>query len=203
YNRADEVRRRFLLPLWNVYNFFVGYAALDGWQPSPEHFDPKHPEGKTPASENLLDKWVLARLNQVAADVKQDLENTDAFSATNTLEVFLDDLSNWYVRRSRRRFWRGQLDTDKQSAYSTLWHVLVKLGRLIAPITPFVTEVMYQNLVRNVLPDAFVSVHMTYYPQADNAAVDKTLLEQMDLARNIASLGLSARGSANVKVRQP
>jgi isoleucyl-tRNA synthetase len=203
YGRADEVRRRFLIPLWNVYNFFVSYALLDHWQPSQEGFDPKFPEGKTPASENLLDKWVLARLNQIVGKVTAALEETDSLTATNAVEAFLDDLSNWYVRRSRRRFWRGQLDADKRAAYATLYHVLVKLAKLIAPITPFVTEVMYQNLVRNAQPNAFVSVHMTYYPVADRAAMDETLLAQMNLARTIASLGLSARGNANLKVRQP
>jgi isoleucyl-tRNA synthetase len=203
YGRADEVRRRFLIPLWNVYNFFVSYALLDKWQPSQENFDPKYPEGKTPKSENVLDRWILARLNQITGEVTQALADTDSLIATDAVEAFLDDLSNWYVRRSRRRFWRGQLDADKNAAYETLYHVLVKLGKLIAPITPFVTEVMYQNLVRGAQPNAFESVHMTYYPVADEAAVKKDLLREMNLARSIASLGLSARGNANQKVRQP
>lgn len=203
YGRADDVRRRFLIPLWNVYNFFVSYALLDKWQPSFEAFDPKFPEGKTPNSDNVLDKWILARLNQITAQVTDALIETDSLTATDAVEAFLDDLSNWYVRRSRRRFWRGQLDTDKRAAYATLYHVLVKLGRVIAPITPFVTEVMYQNLVRGVNSNAFESVHMTYYPETDSTAVNPLLLTQMDLARKIASLGLAARGSANHKVRQP
>lgn len=209
YGRADEVRRRFLIPLWNVYNFFVSYAILDQWQPSAEGFDPKYPEGPTPTSDNVLDRWILARLNQITNQVTQALEDTDSLTATNAVEVFLDDLSNWYVRRSRRRFWRGQLDADKRAAYQTLYHVLVKLGKLIAPVTPFVTEVMYQNLVRggsDGVPgkaQPFESVHMTYYPETDLTAIQQPLLAQMDLARRIASLGLSARGSANVKVRQP
>ena len=203
YHRADEVRRRFLIPLWNVYNFFVSYALLDDWQPSTENFDPKFPEGATPQSENVLDQWILARLNQIITTVTDALQETDSLTATDAVEAFLDDLSNWYVRRSRRRFWRGQLDADKNAAYGTLYHVLVKLGRLIAPITPFVTEVMYQNLVRNAQTNAFESVHMTYYPEADLSAINPSLLAQMKLARNIASLGLSARGNANRKVRQP
>ncbi len=203
YGRADEVRRRFLIPLWNVYNFFVSYALLDNWAPPRETFDPKYPEGETPASDNVLDKWILARLNQIVGAVTVALEQSDSLTATNAVEAFLDDLSNWYVRRSRRRFWRGQLDADKRAAYATLYHVLVKLAKLIAPITPFVTEVMYQNLVRSAQPDAFVSVHMTYYPVGDANAIDETLLAQMNLARTIASLGLSARGNANLKVRQP
>ncbi len=203
YHRADKVRRRFLIPLWNVYNFFVSYALLDDWQPSQDNFDPKFPEGATPQSENVLDQWILARLNQIVAAVTEALEQSDSLTATDAVEAFLDDLSNWYVRRSRRRFWRGQLDADKNSAYATLYHVLVKLGRLIAPITPFVTEVMYQNLVRNAHANAFESVHMTYYPQADASTQNKALLSQMKLARTIASLGLSARGNSNLKVRQP
>lgn len=203
YGRADEVRRRFLIPLWNVYNFFVSYAILDDWQPAGENLDPKFPEGVTPKSENVLDRWILARLNQITEMVTEALEETDSLSATNAVEAFLDDLSNWYVRRSRRRFWRGQLDADKKSAYATLYHVLVKLSRLIAPITPFVTEVMYQNLVRNTQPKAFESVHMTYSPEADMTTQNAPLLAQMRLARNIASLGLSARGNSNLKVRQP
>ncbi len=203
YERADQVRRRFLIPLWNVYNFFVSYALLDDWKPSPENFDPKFPEGATPHSENVLDQWILARLNQITTEVTSALEESDSLTATNAVEAFLDDLSNWYVRRSRRRFWRSTLDADKNSAYATLYHVLVTLGKLIAPITPFVTEVMYQNLVRGVQPNAFESVHMTYYPQADAATPNPSLLAHMNLARNIASLGLSARGNANQKVRQP
>lgn len=203
YHRADEVRRRFLIPLWNVYNFFISYALLDKWEPPQVGFDPKYPEGKTPNSENLLDRWILARLNSVVGEMTSALEKTDSLSATNAVEGFLDDLSNWYVRRSRRRFWRGQLDADKNAAYAALYHVLLKLGKLIAPITPFVTEVMYQNLVRNVQPGAYMSVHMTYYPVSDANAIDETLLSQMDLARRIASLGLSARGNSNMKVRQP
>lgn len=203
YTRADEVRRRFLIPLWNVYNFFVGYALLDHWAPSQDGFNPMFPEGETPASNNVLDQWILARLNYIVEETTAVLEESDSVSAVSAAEAFLDDLSNWYVRRSRRRFWRGQLDADKQAAYATLYHVLVEFGRLIAPITPFVTEVMYQNLVRNVQPGAYESVHMTYYPETDLTTVNHALLGQMDLARKIASLGLSARGNANIKVRQP
>jgi isoleucyl-tRNA synthetase len=203
YHRADEVRRQFLIPLWNVYNFLVTYANLDGWEPSREGFVPAAPEGATPASDNALDRWILARINQVAAQCTQSLADSDAYNATVTNESFLDDLTNWYVRRSRRRFWKSEQDTDKQTAYATLYHVLIKLGKLLAPFTPFVTEVMYQNLVRSVQPKAYESVHHCDWPQVDEAAIDAELLQQMSLARRIASLGLGARGSANIKVRQP
>ncbi len=203
YHRADEVRRQFLIPLWNVYNFFVTYANLDGWEPSPDGFVPGAPEGPTPSSDNPLDRWILARVNQVVARCTDALANSDAYTATMAIESFLDDLTNWYVRRSRRRFWKSEQDADKHTAYTTLYHVLVKLVKLLATFTPFVTEVMYQNLVRSVRPDAYESVHHCDWPQTDHSAVDEALLDQMSLARRIASLGLSARGSANIKVRQP
>ena len=202
YNRGDETRRRFIIPLWNVYSFLVTYARLDGWEPAFE-FDPAVPEGPAPRSENLLDRWMLARLNQVVERVTTALENSDPLSASLVLEALLDDLTNWYVRRSRRRFWKSEHDADKNSAYATLYHALVRLIRLLAPFIPFITEAMYQNLVRTVRPDAYESVHHTAWPQADPAALDETLLEQMSLARQVASLGLSARNSAGLKVRQP
>jgi isoleucyl-tRNA synthetase len=203
YNRADETRRQFLIPLWNVYNFFVSYARLDGWEPSQAGFDPDHPEGAAPASESPLDRWIIARINQVAAQCQEALRDSDAYSATETVEALLDDLTNWYVRRSRRRFWKSEADADKQTAYATLYYVLVRLIRVLAPFTPFVSEVIYQNLVRGAQPQAHTSVHHTRWPQADEAVVDAGLLEQMALARRVASLGLGARNSANCKIRQP
>jgi isoleucyl-tRNA synthetase len=204
YNRGDEARRQFLIPLWNVYSFLATYANLDGWEPGAEEgFDPDYPEGPTPDSDNLLDRWVLARLNEIVPVVSEALENSDSLVATNALGGFLDDLSNWYVRRSRRRYWKSEADADKEAAYATLYHVMVKFGRLLAPITPFVTEAMYQNLVRSVFPEAHLSVHHTLWPKYDRGAVDERLVEQMELARRVASLGLSARNSAGLKVRQP
>ncbi len=213
YHRAEETRRRFIIPLWNVYSFFSTYASLDGWTPpSPagrgdggegRSFDPGSPEGSTPESDNPLDRWILARLNQVVGQVTEALENSDAYTATQDFESFLDDLSNWYVRRSRRRYWKSERDADKDTAYATLWHVLVKLSRALAPLIPFITEEMYQNLVRNVFDDAYESIHHTDWPQADTGVIDETRIEQMSLARRVASLGLSARSSAGIKVRQP
>ncbi len=203
YQRAEEVRRRFIIPLWNVYSFFSTYASLDDWIPSTGTFEPGIPEGHTPSSSNPLDRWILARLNQVVAQVTQNFEDSDAYSATLAFEALLDDLSNWYVRRSRRRYWKSEADQDKETAYSTLWHVLVKMIRALTPIIPFVTEVMYQNLVRSVFPDAHESVHHTDWPIADTDVIDKKLIYEMDLARRVASLGLSARGNAGLKVRQP
>jgi isoleucyl-tRNA synthetase len=204
YNRGDEARRQYLIPLWNLYSFLATYANLDGWEPpSGEGFDPNFPEGPTPSSSNLLDRWVLARLNQIIPQVSEALDNSDPYSATNAIAAFLDDLSNWYVRRSRRRFWKAEADADKNTAYATLYHVMVKFTRLLSPFTPFVTEAIYQNLVRSVFPQAHESVHHTLWPSYDQSAVDEDLIEQMELARRIASLGLSARNSAGLKVRQP
>jgi isoleucyl-tRNA synthetase len=203
YKRGDEARRQFLLPLWNVYSFFVTYANLDGWTPKTDAFDPAVPEGTAPASDNLLDRWILARINQTAQAVTRTLENTDHYGATVAVEALLDDLSNWYVRRSRRRYWKSEADADKNAAYATLYHVLVKLIRLLAPFTPFVTETMYQNLVRSVQPQAYLSVHHTAYPTCEADTLDESLLSQMSLARQVASLGLGARNNAAIKVRQP
>ena len=104
FNRGDEVRRQFLIPFWNVYSFFVTYARLDGWEPPQQAFDPAFPEGSTPHSDNLLDVWILARLNQMIDQVVAALEGTDIYSASQVVEAFMDDLTNWFVRRSRRRF---------------------------------------------------------------------------------------------------
>ncbi len=198
FQRADEVRRQFLIPLWNVYNFFVTYAKLDEWTPTAN--------GQPSADgsqRSLLDRWILARLNQVIVKVTTAFENYDAYTATLAIQDMLEDLTNWYVRRSRRRFWRSEHDADKDAAYATLYHVLTTLIKILAPVTPFVTEVMYQNLVRGVDGDAPESVHHCAWPEADEAAIDQSLLNEMDVARRIASLGLGARGSANIKVRQP
>jgi isoleucyl-tRNA synthetase len=203
YNRADEVRRQYLIPLWNVYSFLATYANLDGWEPHWDSFQPEIPEGSTPQSDNPLDRWILARLNQVVQRVTKALKNSDAYTATLAVENLIDDLTNWYLRRSRRRFWKSEQDQDKEYAYRTLYHVLVKLAKLLAPFTPFVTEVIYQNLVRSVNPPAYESIHHTDWPAADLSVIDEKLVDQMALARNIASLGLSARSNAGIKVRQP
>jgi len=204
FNRGDETRRQFLIPLWNIYSFLVTYANLDGWSPDVGQIgDLSHPEGSSPKSDNQLDHWIVARVNQIIPTVSNALENSDPNSATIELEAFLDDLSNWYVRRSRRRFWKSEHDQDKNTAYATLYHVLVKFTRILAPFLPFITEAIYQNLVRSVYSEACESVHHTAWPQADYSRIDLNLLNQMSLARQIASLGLSARNSAGLKVRQP
>jgi isoleucyl-tRNA synthetase len=199
YHSADETRRRFLIPLWNVYSFFVTYANLDAWQP-----DSRLPDSRL----SELDRWILARLNQVIARVTECMDNYDPYGATLALEPLLDDLTNWYVRRSRRRFWKSEHDADKDAAYATLYRVLLTLCKLLAPLTPFVTEVMYQNLSHPVGPkarkdSARESVHHCEWPSADERAVAQALLDRMALAMQVAALGRSARSASNVKLRQP
>jgi len=192
YHRADETRRRFLIPLWNVYSFFVTYANLDGWEP----------DGGGEVAYSELDRWILARLNQVVARVTQCLDDYDPYGVTLLIEPLLDDLTNWYVRRSRRRFWKSEHDADKDAAYATLYQVLLTMSKLLAPFVPFVSELIYQNLAPADRGDC-ESVHHCGWPQADEGAVDQSLLDRMALAMQIASLGRSARSTSNVKLRQP
>ena len=197
YHGADETRRRFVLPLWNVYSFFVTYANLDAWLP-----------GKTQLSAlplQLLDRWILSRLQTVIRQVTERMDDYDVYGVTAPLEAFVDDLSDWYVRRSRRRFWRGagENDADKEVAYSTLYTCLTTLCRLLAPFTPFIVEVMYQNLVRSVDASAPESVHHQDWPVPDESLVDEELMADMALAIKVSSLGRSARSASNVKLRQP
>jgi isoleucyl-tRNA synthetase len=198
YGPADEVRRRFVIPLWNVYSFFTTYASIDGWVP-------QRMTQKATALEpsNLLDRWILSRLQVVVQEVTDSLDNYDAAAATRVIEALVDDLSNWYVRRSRRRFWKSEQDEDKDLAYWTLHQCLVTLVKVLAPMIPFVSEEMYQNLVRSVDPDAPESVHHCDFPTASEKLVDAELMESMALAIKIASLGRSVRGQAGVKLRQP
>jgi isoleucyl-tRNA synthetase len=192
--QVDEVSRRFLSTLWNVYSFFVTYANIDNYRPSSEAFPP-------PGAE--LDRWVLSELNQLVLDVDADLSRYSPTDAGRKIENFVDGLSNWYVRRSRRRFWKSENDADKLSAYNTLYGCLVTLVKLLAPFTPFLTEELYQNLVRSAFPDAPASVHLADFPVADAALIDKELVEDNRLAMRLCSLGRAARSQAGIKVRQP
>jgi isoleucyl-tRNA synthetase len=198
YQKADEVRRQFLLPLWNVYSFFTTYAQIDGWLP-----------GANAAIErDLLDRWILARLQDVVTQVTTRLEAFEPNLATTEVNTFLDELSNWYLRRSRRRFWAKsgestESDADKNAAYDTLYQVLVTLASLLAPFVPFVSEVIYQNLVQNVDPQAEESVHHTSFPVPNSDLQDPKLIKEMDLVLRLVSLGHAARNQSGVKVRQP
>ncbi|MEM7799824.1 MAG: class I tRNA ligase family protein, partial [Chloroflexota bacterium] len=201
YNIGDETRRRFLIPLWNVYGFLVNYAILDGWQPTPAELASSQP---SPNGGNAqLDQWILERVKETTVGTRAALDIYDAEKATQVIEALLDDLSNWYVRRSRRRFWRGEMDADKRAAYQTLYRVMVQMTRLLAPFVPFTAEAMYQNLVRAIDVKAPESVHHCLYPSAEAEDLDHDLLNKMRLAIVTASLGRAARGSADIKLRQP
>ena len=188
-----EVIRRFFLTLWNVYSFFVNYANIDKFTPSSEGV----------LSHSELDRWIISELNQLIADVDAALESYDPTGAGRKIENFVDDLSNWYVRRSRRRFWKSESDDDKLSAYTTLYQCLVTLTKLLAPFTPFLAEELYQNLVGSVFPGEPESVHLTDFPVADETKIDKQLATETRLAMRVSSLGRAARSEAGIKVRQP
>jgi len=192
YTLAEEVKRRFLIPLWNVYSFFVTYANLDKWTPKD-----------VTTEYSLLDRWILSKLQVLVQDVTDCLEKYDAFGATASLEQFVDELSKWYVRRSRRRFWKSEADMDKKTGYTTLYTCLTTIVKLLAPFLPFVSEEMYQNLACSVKPNAPKSVHHNDWPLADMSLVDEKLMVDMDLAVKICSLGRSARNKAGIKLRQP
>ncbi|HZP56633.1 MAG TPA: isoleucine--tRNA ligase [Dehalococcoidia bacterium] len=192
YGPADEVRRGMFLTLWNTYVFFVTYARIDGWTPAA---------GSGERSE--LDRWVRSELHQLIEQVTERLHDFDAAGATRHVERFIDGLSNWYVRRSRRRFWKSESDTDKLAAYATLYECLTMLTRLLAPFVPFLAEAMHQNLVRGFDEAAPESVHLADWPDADAAAIDRRLSEETRLVMRVASLGRAARAKAQIKVRQP
>jgi isoleucyl-tRNA synthetase len=190
---ADELRGKFTLKLWNVYGFFCNYARLDG-------FDPAAPQVPLPERPDI-DRWILSDLQQLIGTARAAFENYNLMAFCLEAEKFVDDkLSNWYVRRSRRRFWKSEQGQDKQAAYQTLYTVLMTLAKLFAPIVPFLTETMYQNLKSTNPPE---SVHLCDFPTVDTAAIDKDLSADMDRLLELVSLGLAARNSVKIKVRQP
>jgi isoleucyl-tRNA synthetase len=192
-NLVGETVRKFMNTLWNTYSFFVTYANLAGWQPATEG------AGAVPA--NQLDRWVLAELNKLVRDVTEAMETYDVLGATRPVGDFVDNLSNWYVRLSRRRFWDG--DTG---ALQTLHTVLVTVAKLLAPTTPFLAEELYQNLVLcagDPSGEAADSVHLARWPLVDAVLLDEQLISDMLMVQKVTSLGHAARQLANLKVRQP
>ena len=184
---ADTHRK--LETLRNTLEFFLLYASADSW-PVPEAI-------KAPNPSHCLDRWVLARLNQFGQNLTANLEGYNLPAATGGICEFIDDLSNWYVRRSRRRFWKTENDDDKDAAFATLYFVLVETARYLAPVCPFLAEEIYQNL----RPQKGVSVHLADWPQVGD--VDEELIEQMKLVRQLVTDGLAQRAAASLKVRQP
>jgi isoleucyl-tRNA synthetase len=190
---ADEIRRQVLIPLWNSYAFFVNYARLDAFDPAAELL----PVAERPE----IDRWLLSNLQALAATTNREFAEFDAAEVCRAAAGFIDDLSNWYIRRNRRRFWRSRDagDRDKLAAYQTLYHALLELTKLLAPLIPFLTERMYRNL-RTGGPE---SVHLCDYPQPDATLLDPELNKRMAAAQRIVGLGHKLRDDANVRVRQP
>ncbi|MFN8035914.1 MAG: isoleucine--tRNA ligase [Acidimicrobiia bacterium] len=181
----DEATRRFLVTLWNTYSFFVTYANLDGFEPGPA--------GPPTAPTHVLDRWIRSRLHTTVVEVTTAFDDFDALTASQCLERFVDDLSNWYVRRSRPRFWKA----SDAAAHATLHECLVTVALLLAPLCPFVADELYRNLT------AEHSVHLADWPRPDLDAVDPLLAQRMELARRVVTLGRSARTESKLKVRQP
>ena len=192
---VQQTLRQVLLTLWNVYSFFTNYANIDEFEPS------QIPEGWRPEAE--LDRWILAELNQLVQVVDDHLDNYNPTDAGRRIAEFIDVLSNWYVRRSRRRFWKSENDADKLGAYATLYSCLTTVARLMAPLAPFVSEQMYRNLELRYQPDAPDSVHLSAYPVADDSLIDRPIMDATRLAIRVSSLGRAARSKAGLKVRQP
>jgi isoleucyl-tRNA synthetase len=186
---AIDESARFLVTLWNTYSFFVTYANLDDWAPGT---DPGR-------STNVLDQWVRSRLHHTVAAVTESLDGFDALRGAQALDAFVDDLSNWYVRRSRARFWNA----DDAHAHATLHECLATVALLLAPFTPFVADELHRNLSSTGSAGAVESVHLADWPAVDPAALDDALEAEMERARAVVSLGLSARNEAKLKVRQP
>jgi isoleucyl-tRNA synthetase len=191
---VGEVVRNFTLTLWNVYSFFITYANLDGWKPS---------ESGSAEPYNDLDRWLLSELHSLVRNVTNALESYDVPGATRPIQAFVDDLSKWYLRRSRRRYWKSESDADKDAAYATLYEALVTLGKLLAPTMPFMAEELYQNLVRSVSRDTPESIHLVNWPEYNEQLIDEELNADMELVMRFASLGHAARNQAGIKVRQP
>lgn len=192
---VGEVVKKFWSTLWNTYSFFVTYANLDGWTPASEQ--------PPVSSRDLLDQWVLAELHRLTKVVTDAYEDYDATGATRPVQEFVEQLSNWYVRLSRRRFWKSESDADKLGAYATLYECLTTIAKLIAPAAPFLSEALYRNLVAGTDKGAVDSVHLSQWPEYDQKLIDKSLLDEMALVQRLVRLGLAARQTAKMRVRQP
>ncbi|MEL6870305.1 MAG: isoleucine--tRNA ligase [Pseudomonadota bacterium] len=189
-----EVASSFINTLWNTYAFFVLYARLDSVDFTDRTALTTRPE---------IDRWAIALSEKTLADVTDALERFDAQSAGVAIESFVDQLSNWYVRRNRRRFWKSDDDADKRCAYDTLYECLHQLTLMLAPFAPFLSEQLYQNLIRGVQPDAPLSVHMADWPTANDAVIDQPLLDSIAIVQRVVGLGRAARSQSGVRTRQP
>ena len=189
-----EMSRAVLLPFWNAYAFFVTYANVDGWKPAG--IEP-------PAGGTELDRWIVSLLNDVISSVNEEMERYNLYKVVPHLVDFIDNLTNWYIRRSRRRFWKSENDSDKDVAYGTLYYVLVQFSKVMAPFLPFVTEAIYRNLVNGKLGGEPSSVHLALYPSAIGGAIDGALELKMKLVRQAVAMGRALRSRFTIKTRQP
>ena len=192
---VSEVQRKFQGTLWNTYAFFALYAEIDGYDPS------KYDLKKCRLS--LMDKWVLSKLNTIVKKVDAMLAEYNITDSARAIQDFVDELSNWYVRRGRERYWGSEMTDDKAAAYTTLYTVLVTLAKVIAPYTPFMAEMMYRNLVPQFFADAPESVHLCDFPKADESLIDPALEKGMEDVLDVVVLGRAARNAGNLKNRQP
>ena len=192
---VSEAQRKFMGTLWNTYAFFVLYAEIDKYNPADYDVNK--------CKLTLMDKWVLSKLNTLIKTVDEGLNSYNIFDSARALQAFTDDLSNWYVRRGRERYWGADMDDDKIAAYTTLYTVLVTMAKLSAPFTPFMAESIYQNLVPQFFADQPISVHLCSFPVADQSAIDKDLEDGMQNVLDIVVLGRACRNTANIKNRQP
>ena len=192
---VSEAQRKFMGTLWNTYAFFVLYADIDKYNPA--NYSLKD------CKLTLMDKWVLSKLNTLIKTVDDGLNKYDIFDSARALSAFTDDLSNWYVRRGRERYWGHDMTEDKIAAYTTLYTVLVTMAKISAPFTPFMAESIYQNLVPNFYKDAPKSVHLCAFPQVDESAIDVELEKGMQNVLDIVVLGRACRNASNIKNRQP
>lgn len=194
YGPADEIKR-ILLTFWNVYSFFVTYANIDKFNPNSKKI--------TASNMTKLDRWLVSRTSSLIKKCDEFYNNYDVASVVKEVELFFDELSNWYLRRNRRRFWKSENDVDKETAYLVLYNCLLDLIKLIAPIMPFWTDYMYQNLVRSINTDAPMSVHLCDFPEAETSMINKDLESEIALVQKLVSMGRAARNRVNIKVRQP
>ncbi|MFQ6043123.1 MAG: isoleucine--tRNA ligase, partial [Candidatus Poribacteria bacterium] len=192
---VNETLKQFMGTLYNVYGFLVLYANVDDINPV---------ESNPPVSQRpLMDRWILSRLHSLTKRVRHEMEQYNITTATRAIGAFVDELSNWYVRRSRDRFWGTKVGVDKPVACNTLWQVLIGTAKLLAPFTPFIADEIYQNLVLSIDPDAPESVHLCDYPEADESLISEELESDMEQVRRFVVMGRAARNRAGVKIRQP
>jgi isoleucyl-tRNA synthetase len=191
-----DIIRTVVLPYWNALSFFVTYARIDGWQPKTE-------KGAAVTERSDLDRWLLSNLQSLLRDVGQEMEGYRLYNVVPRLVSFIDDLTNWYVRLSRERFWGSDMTADKQAAYDTLYTALTTFAQVLAPFMPFLTEEIHQRLVVAVNDDAPQSVHWCDYPQANESLIDAELETGMAYARRIVALGRKLREDVRIKIRQP